>query len=36
MAGATYVLDKTYKAMYDAYCRIFSRCGLEYVVVEAE
>jgi len=29
-------LDKSYKAMYDAYCRIFKRCGLEYVVVEAE
>ncbi len=29
-------LDKSYKAMYDAYCRIFSRCGLEYVIVEAE
>jgi prolyl-tRNA synthetase len=22
--------------MYDAYCRIFKRCGLEYVIVEAE
>jgi prolyl-tRNA synthetase len=29
-------LDKTYRAMYDAYCRIFKRCGLEYVIVEAE
>ncbi len=29
-------LDKSYKAMYDAYCRIFKRCGLEYVIVEAE
>ena len=29
-------LDKSYKAMYDAYCRIFQRCGLEYVIVEAE
>ena len=29
-------LDKSYKKMYDAYCRIFKRCGLEYVVVEAE
>jgi prolyl-tRNA synthetase len=29
-------LDKSYKAMYDAYCRIFRRCGLEYVIVEAE
>jgi len=29
-------LDETYKEMYDAYCRIFARCGLEYVIVEAE
>jgi len=29
-------LDKSYQAMYDAYCRIFKRCGLKYVVVEAE
>ena len=29
-------LDKSYMAMYDAYCRIFTRCGLEYVIVEAE
>jgi prolyl-tRNA synthetase len=29
-------LDQSYKAMYDAYCRIFNRCGLEYVIVEAE
>jgi len=29
-------LDQTYKIMYDAYCRIFKRCGLDYVVVEAE
>jgi prolyl-tRNA synthetase len=29
-------LDETYKIMYDAYCRIFKRCGLEYVIVEAE
>jgi prolyl-tRNA synthetase len=29
-------LDKSYHAMYDAYCRIFTRCGLEYVIVEAE
>ncbi len=29
-------LDKSYKAMYDAYCRIFKRCGLRYVIVEAE
>jgi prolyl-tRNA synthetase len=29
-------LEETYKAMYDAYCRIFSRCGLKFKVVEAE
>ncbi|MHC4572126.1 MAG: proline--tRNA ligase, partial [Planctomycetota bacterium] len=29
-------LDKSYKIMYEAYCRIFKRCGLDYVVVEAE
>ncbi|MBN1912350.1 MAG: proline--tRNA ligase [Pirellulales bacterium] len=29
-------LDKSYEAMYAAYCRIFDRCGLEYLPVEAE
>ena len=29
-------LDQTYKVMYDTYCRIFKRCGLQYVIVEAE
>ncbi|RME39718.1 MAG: proline--tRNA ligase [Planctomycetota bacterium] len=29
-------LDETYRKMYDAYCAIFSRCGLPYTVVEAE
>jgi len=29
-------LHKSYMAMYDAYCRIFTRCGIEYVIVEAE
>lgn len=29
-------LDKSYQAMYDAYCRIFDRCGLPYEIVEAE
>ncbi|MCD4831242.1 MAG: proline--tRNA ligase [Anaerohalosphaeraceae bacterium] len=29
-------LGETYQQMYDAYCRIFARCGLEYVIVEAE
>lgn len=29
-------LNQTYQAMYDAYCRIFERCGLKYLPVEAE
>ncbi len=29
-------LEETYKKMYDAYCRVFTRCGLDYVIVEAE
>ncbi len=29
-------LHKTYMDMYNAYCRVFSRCGLEYVIVQAE
>ncbi len=29
-------LDKSYQLMYDAYCRIFDRCGLKYKIVEAE
>jgi prolyl-tRNA synthetase len=29
-------LHQTYMAMYNAYKRVFSRCGLEYVIVEAE
>ena len=28
-------LDISYKKHYDAYCRIFDRCGLKYSVVEA-
>jgi prolyl-tRNA synthetase len=28
-------LDVSYKKHYDTYCRIFDRCGLKYVVVEA-
>ena len=28
-------LDQSYKKHYDAYCRIFDRCGLKYLVVEA-
>ncbi len=29
-------LDEAYRRMYDAYCRIFTRCGLNYIAVEAE
>lgn len=29
-------LDTTYRLMYDTYCTIFRRCGLDYVIVEAE
>lgn len=29
-------LNEAYQQQYDAYCRIFERCGLPYVVVEAE
>jgi prolyl-tRNA synthetase len=29
-------LDETYDRMYEAYCRIFDRCGLTYEIVEAE
>lgn len=29
-------LDRSYKKMYDAYCAIFSRCGLKYLTVEAD
>ena len=29
-------LNEGYDQMYDAYCRIFDRCGLRYEVVEAE
>lgn len=29
-------LNKSYQSMYDAYCRIFDRCGLDYLVVEAD
>ncbi len=28
--------ERSYKLMYDAYCRIFSRCGLSYSAVEAD
>jgi prolyl-tRNA synthetase len=29
-------LEKSYREMYEAYRRIFERCGLQYVIVEAE
>ncbi|MFH1411304.1 MAG: proline--tRNA ligase [Candidatus Omnitrophota bacterium] len=29
-------MEKSYKAMYDAYCRIFERCGLPFIPVEAD
>jgi prolyl-tRNA synthetase len=29
-------LDESYQKMYDAYCRIFKRCGLVYRAVEAD
>jgi prolyl-tRNA synthetase len=32
----TEALNESYKKMYDAYCAIFSRCGLNYIPVEAD
>jgi prolyl-tRNA synthetase len=29
-------LDASYRKHYDTYCRIFTRCGLEFVAVEAD
>jgi prolyl-tRNA synthetase len=29
-------LNASYDKMYEAYCRVFDRCGLPYVIVEAE
>ena len=29
-------LDVSYKKMYEAYCRAFARCGLDYIVVDAD
>jgi prolyl-tRNA synthetase len=29
-------LNRSYKSMYEAYCRIFDRCGLDYIIVEAD
>lgn len=29
-------LDASYRKMYDAYCRVFTRCGLPFLAVEAD
>ncbi len=29
-------LDKSYQKMYEAYCKAFDRCGLDYIVVDAD
>ncbi|MBN1775686.1 MAG: proline--tRNA ligase [Clostridiales bacterium] len=29
-------LDRSYQTMYEAYCRIFDRCGLDYILVHAD
>jgi len=29
-------LDRSYQQMYQTYCRVFTRCGLDYVIVDAE
>jgi len=29
-------LDVSYKKMHDAYCRIFNRCSLDYMIVDAD
>jgi prolyl-tRNA synthetase len=29
-------LDKSYSIVFDAYCRIFKKCGLNFVIVEAD
>ena len=29
-------LKATYQKMYESYCRIFDRCGLKYIIVEAD
>ncbi|KUK13502.1 MAG: proline--tRNA ligase [Synergistetes bacterium] len=29
-------MNKSYEAMYDAYCRVFKRCGLVFKIVEAD
>jgi len=28
-------LDVSYQKHYDTYCRIFDRCGLKYMVIDA-
>lgn len=33
---STQALDKSYKLMFDAYCKLFSKCGLKFEVVEAD
>ncbi|MBN2064835.1 MAG: proline--tRNA ligase [Sedimentisphaerales bacterium] len=30
------MLEQSYRNMYNAYCNVFKRCGVEYVIVEAE
>jgi prolyl-tRNA synthetase len=34
--GSLESLDETYQQQYQAYCKIFQRCGLPYSIVEAE
>src|SRR5512137_367727 len=34
--GSVASLNASYEKMYGAYCRIFARCGLDYLAVEAE
>jgi prolyl-tRNA synthetase len=29
-------LDDSYKKMHEAYCKVFDRCGLDYIVVDAD
>jgi prolyl-tRNA synthetase len=32
----TEALDRSYRAHHDAYCRIFERCGVRYIVVDSD
>src|SRR5262245_18484565 len=32
----TEALDRSYRAHHDAYCRIFERCGVRYIVDESD